>query len=209
MRCLMAFYDIEIPLEIQPSLALSVETDELGIAAGHQDRVIQCYEGMVYMDFAHEQAHQINGLTCYAYESMNPPEMPPLYLAYHTDLSEPTETFHNDIRGRYNRGEEAVVQAMQQFAEITVRGRDAIDSNQVDDLSALIDQNFDLRQSISRLPQWQRLMVETARNCGASAKFAGSGGAIIGTYHGEAMYAQLVTELGHIKSKVIKPQISA
>ena len=73
----------------------------------------------------------------------------------------------------------------------------------------MIDQNYDLRQSISRLPQWQRLMIETARSCGASAKFAGSGGAIIGTYHGEDMYQQLCAEMGRIKSKVIKPQINA
>ncbi len=206
LRCLMEYYAVEIPLTIQPSLALSVETDELGIAAGLQDRVIQCYEGMVYMDFAHERAQRINGLTGYAYEAMQPAQLPPLYLAYHTDLSEPTETYHNDIRGRFNRGEERVVQAMQQFAEITVQGREAISDNRVADLHTLIDQNFDLRQSISRLPDWQQRMVETARRCGASAKFAGSGGAIIGTYDGEAMYEQLCTEMAGIKSQVIKPQ---
>ena len=45
---------MEIPLHVQPSLVLSVETDELGIVAGLQDRVIQVYEGLVYMDFARE-----------------------------------------------------------------------------------------------------------------------------------------------------------
>jgi glucuronokinase len=52
LRCLMEFYGIDIPREVQASLALSVETEELGIAAGLQDRVIQVYEGLVYMDFA-------------------------------------------------------------------------------------------------------------------------------------------------------------
>lgn len=52
LRALMAFYGVEIPRRILPSLALSVETEELGIAAGLQDRVIQVYEGLVYMDFA-------------------------------------------------------------------------------------------------------------------------------------------------------------
>ena len=36
LRALMEFYDVEIPLEVQPSLALSVETEELGIGAGLQ-----------------------------------------------------------------------------------------------------------------------------------------------------------------------------
>jgi glucuronokinase len=50
-------------------------------------------------------------------------------------------------------------------------------------------------------------MVETARRCGASAKFAGSGGAIIGTYEGKRMFDQLSVELARIGSKVILPQI--
>ena len=52
LRCLMEFYGVDIPQRVQPSLVLSVETEELGIAAGLQDRVIQVYEGVVFMDFA-------------------------------------------------------------------------------------------------------------------------------------------------------------
>ncbi len=33
---------------------LSIEKDELGINAGLQDRVIQTYEGLMYMDFSKE-----------------------------------------------------------------------------------------------------------------------------------------------------------
>jgi glucuronokinase len=207
LRCLLEFYEVDMPLEIQPSFALSVETEELGIAAGLQDRVIQCYEGMVYMDFDRSQEHQVNGLTCYTYESLTLLQPPPLYIAYHTDLSEPTETFHNDIRGRYDRGEQTVVDAMTHLADLTVKGRDALLAHNVDRLHALIDENYDTRQSIYRLPDWQALMVETARRCGASAKFAGSGGTIIGTYKDEAMFERLRAELGQIKSAVLKPQV--
>ena len=38
----------------QPNLVLSVERDELGINAGLQDRVIQAYEGLMFMDFDKE-----------------------------------------------------------------------------------------------------------------------------------------------------------
>ncbi len=209
LRCLMAYYGVEMPLEAQPSFALAVETDELSIAAGLQDRVIQCYEGMVYMDFAESQAHDVHGMTCYVYEALNVTAPLPLYVAYHADLSEPTETYHNDIRGRFNRGEEKVVSAMQGFAEIAAQGREAMLIGDVPALHRLIDANFDLRRSISQLPPWQIQMVETARQCGASAKFAGSGGAIIGTYTGEAMFEQLRESLGRIHSRVIKPKIYA
>lgn len=38
--------EVEIPRPLQPGLILSVETEELGIPAGLQDRVIQVYEGL-------------------------------------------------------------------------------------------------------------------------------------------------------------------
>jgi hypothetical protein len=45
---------VTIPRFIQPNLILSVETQQLGIPAGLQDRVIQVHEGLVYMDFNRE-----------------------------------------------------------------------------------------------------------------------------------------------------------
>jgi len=51
LRALMQFYDAQIPLHELPGLTLSVERDELQIAAGLQDRGIQNYEGIVYMNF--------------------------------------------------------------------------------------------------------------------------------------------------------------
>ena len=120
---------------------------------------------------------------------MDPALLPPLYVAHHETLGEPTEVFHNNIRERFNRGDEAVVGAMKRFAELAAGGREALLARDTERLARLIDTNFDTRRSIYRLPQWQIDMVETARRCGASAKFAGSGGAILGTYSGEAMFA--------------------
>ena len=50
-------------------------------------------------------------------------------------------------------------------------------------------------------------MVETARACGASAKFAGSGGAIIGTYRDEAMFEEVRARMAEIGCRTIKPQV--
>ena len=104
LRCLMEFYRMGIPREAQPTLVLSVEKDELGIAGGLQDRVIQVYEGLVYMDFDPMHEHLVGGLKSYKYEPMPPSVLPPLYIAYHSSLSEPTEVFHNDIRRRFGLG---------------------------------------------------------------------------------------------------------
>src|SRR5207253_6444886 len=72
LRCLMDFYEVAIPREVQPSLIQSVETEELGIAAGLQDRVIQVYEGLVYMDFAPERLREQCGYLCGHYERLDP-----------------------------------------------------------------------------------------------------------------------------------------
>jgi glucuronokinase len=208
LRCLMEFYEIEIPLELQPSFVLSIETEELGISAGLQDRVIQCYEGVVYMNFDKLAEREANRITFYAYERLEPALLPPLFIAYHNAFSEPTETFHNDIRGRYDCGEALVVNAMQHFAGLTVRGRDALLSQDAARLSALIDENFDTRHSLYQLPAWQVKMVDIARRCGASAKFAGSGGAIIGIYHGEAVFNEIRDRMAEIGARTIKPIVT-
>ncbi|MGD0060710.1 MAG: GHMP kinase [Verrucomicrobiia bacterium] len=207
LRCLMEFYGVDIPLEAQPTLVLSVEKDELGIGAGLQDRVIQVYEGLVYMDFDKAHEHLVGGLKSYQYEPLSPGLLPPLYIAYHNSLSEPTEVFHNDIRGRFDRGEAGVVDAMKHFAELAARGREALLQQDTKRLARLIDENFNTRRCIYNLAPWQIQMVDVARQCGASAKFAGSGGAIIGTYDDNAMYQELCATLTAIGSRVIKPQI--
>jgi len=126
LRCLMDFYDVQIPLEAQPSFVLSIEQDELGINAGLQDRVIQIYEGLVYMDFDRNSEQNTDGFKSYHYEPMDASLLPPVYVAYHDGLSEPTEIYHNDIRGRFKRGEPDVVNAMKRFAEIASEGRQAL-----------------------------------------------------------------------------------
>jgi glucuronokinase len=109
---------------------------------------------------------------------------------------------------RFDRGEEAIVNAMKHFASLAAAGRKALLDRDAERLGRLMDENFDTRRRLYNLPAWQVQMVETARRCGASAKFAGSGGAIIGTYRDEGMFEQLGRELGAVNSRVIRPQVS-
>jgi glucuronokinase len=207
LRCLMEFYDVPLPLEIQPTFVLLVEQEELGITVGLQDRVIQVYEGLVYMDFDKNREQVVDGLRCYRYEPLDPTLLPPLYVAHHETLGEPTEVFHNNIRERFRRGDAQVVNAMACFASLAADGREALLARDRSRLARLMDKNFDTRRSIYRLPQWQIDMIETARGCGASAKFAGSGGAILGTYEGGAMFETLRARLAAIGSRTVKPQV--
>jgi len=205
LSCLCDFYGVAIPREVKPSLALSVETEELGITAGLQDRVVQVYEGLVYMDFSPEMMHDVGGYPCGEYKPLDPALLPPLYLAYSADASEPTEVFHNDIRGRFNRGEPAVIRAMGRCAALAGEAREALLSGDAKRFGLCIDENFEQRRSIYQLPACQLQMVELARKCGASAHFAGSGGAIVGNCRDDAMLHDLETSLGRIGCRVEKP----
>jgi len=205
LRALMDFYHIDIPKQVLPSLVLSIERDQLGIPAGLQDRVAQVYEGCVSMNFAKEAMKTEDGFVCGEYEELPVASLPPLYVSYSAECSEPTEVFHNNLRFRYDQGEPAVVSAMQQCAELTVRARNALLAGQQDLLPGLLDANFDVRRSICQLPKDQILMVETARSCGASANFAGSGGAIVGTYPDEKAFVKLKKAMKTIGCETVKP----
>jgi len=205
LRCLMEFYGVDIPRRVQPSLVLSVEKDELGIAGGLQDRVIQVYEGMVYMDFARDVMEIVQGYPCGIYEPIDLAYLPPLYLAYSRAAAEPTEIIHNDLRGRYERGEPAVLEAMVQFAEYARQGRKAILQRDWETLGRLMNANFDLRRKILNLAPEHIEMVERARSLNVPAKFAGSGGAIVGLCPDEATFQKLQKEMAKIDCEVLRP----
>jgi galactokinase/mevalonate kinase-like predicted kinase len=204
LRALIGFYGAEIPLRVQPSLALSVEREELGISAGLQDRVIQVYEGLVYMDFARDRMEVVGGLPCGVYEPLDPALLPPLYVAFSTRLSEPTEATHKPLSERYHSGDPAVLAAMDRFADLTVQARQALIDRDAGRLSQLMDENFNTRRQICDLAPGHIEMVETARSVGASAKFAGSGGAIVGVYHGEPMFESLQQALNRIGCQTVR-----
>lgn len=209
LRALMEFYEVQIPCRVQPSLVLKVETGELGITAGLQDRVIQVYGGMVAMDFGHDSIESCEGFECGDYRRLDPSLLPRLYVAYSSDAGEPTEVFHNRLRERFDQGEPQVLSAMERFAELTSEGIQALADGDTQRLHHLVDANYDIRASICQLPTEHVAMVEAARSVGASAKFAGSGGAIVGHCHDDAMCERLQQVLTPLGCQVITPTIAA
>ncbi len=204
LRALCRYFGVEIPLPVQANLVLETETKELGVPAGPQDRVIQVYEGLVYMDFNRELMEKRG----YGdYERLDPGLLPSLYLAYRTSLSEGTEVFHSNVRERWNAGDPQVVAAMAAWAGYAEQGRDALLRRDYAALGRLIDDNYNLRASIYRISEGNAQMIQTAREAGATANFAGSGGAIVGTYEGERMYETLVSAMKPLGVVVIKPRV--
>ncbi len=204
MRALMKFYRVKIPLEILPNIVLSAEVDELGINAGLQDRVIQAYEGCVYMNFdRHIMETKHHG----EYERIDPRLLPPLYIAYKTELGKVSGKVLSDIKTRWEQGDPHVIATLKRIADIAEEGKQAILKRDIKRLNELINENFDRRREIMNISESNLQLVQTARDCGASAKFTGSGGSIIGIYQDDDMLTRLVVELKKIKARVIKPYI--
>ena len=205
MKALIQFFEVNISKELLPTLILNAEIKELGINAGLQDRVIQVYEGIVYMDFDKEyQEKQNHG----KYDPLSTDDIPNLYLAYKTALGKVSGVVLNDIYSRYMKGEKLVVDTLAEIADCAYEGRIALENKDYGRLNELINRNFDLRAQIMNISSENMEMVRIARACGASAKFAGSGGSIIGTFKDNEMLTKLIIELKKINVRVVKPFIS-
>uniref|UniRef100_A0A8C7WDH4 Glucuronokinase with putative uridyl pyrophosphorylase n=1 Tax=Oncorhynchus mykiss TaxID=8022 RepID=A0A8C7WDH4_ONCMY len=159
LKCLMKFYNItesDLPKPTRANFILNVETDELFITAGLQDRVVQVYEGLVYMDFS-KQLMDEQGYGDYIPMDMS--SLPPFWLAY---LSDPSDSgrIHSNVRQRWLNGEAEVVEAMKSFAGLTDQARSVYTED--------------------CLGPGNLKMVQLARQFGSAAKLPGSGGAVVG-----------------------------
>ena len=204
LKALQSFYGIEIPLELAPTLCLEAERDELGIQCGLQDRVIQIYNGLVFMDFDRALIEsQRHG----RYERLDVGILPKLYISFDPKRAEISGTYHRKLRVLFEEKKPDIVAAMSEFADLAQQARDALVSGHPEALDALIDANFDLRDRIFNVAPANRRMVMTARGVGCSAKFAGSGGAIVGTYADEEQFKRLTQVMAAIGCTTIKPQL--
>ena len=206
MRALFNFYELETTPGHLANLVLATERDELSIPAGLQDRVAQAYNEPVFMDFNKEYMER-HGMGLYQ-PIVIPAELK-LYVAYRTDLAEGSEILHSRLRDDYESGVPAVLDAMKEWAELTEKLKKALEDKDFSTVPALLNRNFDLRCEVCRsaISPMNRKMVELARSAGASAKFTGSGGAIIGTYEDEKMFHRLVRVCKEHGIEVIKPEI--
>ncbi len=204
LRALMSFYGVEIPLDVQPSLILGAERDELDINAGFMDRVVQAYEGCMYMDL---EERRIRETGKGRYERLDSALLPPLYLAYKTSLGKVSGRVLNEIRVKYDRGDPFTRATLHRLGDLAECGREALLAGDKRRFSAMMDENFELRRSIQTISSGNLEMIHAARSCGASAKFAGSGGSIIGSFENEEMFERIRAALEALGAVVIKPLI--
>jgi glucuronokinase len=151
--------------------ALAAEVDELGIAAGPQDRIVQTLGGLVAMDFS---AHR--------YEPLDPRLLPPLFIAYRTGGGEASGVVHGGLRARWEADDPVVAEGMRELAVLARDARDALVRGDHADFAACVDGSFDARARMVDLDPADARLVALARAHGAAANYAGSGGAVVGIF---------------------------
>ncbi|OBZ81169.1 Glucuronokinase 1, partial [Choanephora cucurbitarum] len=187
-KALSIFYGVtraQIPLELQASLVLKVEQEELSIAAGLQDRVIQTYGGLVYMDFQREFMEQHGHGR---YEQLDINLLPKLWLAYVAD-PEDSGKVHSTVKQRFLNGDQEIISAMKKFGAFTDQARESLERYDHKRFAELMSANFDLRRETygdAVVGAANLRMIELAREHNCAAKFTGSGGAIVGMWSGDS-----------------------
>ena len=168
LRALADLAGVDLDPARLATLALAVETDDLGIAAGPQDRVVQAYEGLVFMDFR-------DGV----YEQLDPDLLPPALIAWRLEAGGHSGGVHESLARRHSAGESLVHEVMEDLAAAARAARAALLERDADEFARCVDRTFDLRSRILDLDPRCVEMVEVARRYGASANYTGSGGAIV------------------------------
>ena len=193
LRCLIEFTGTEgmFPPEDVATMAWEVENIELGITAGLQDRVIQSYGGLMFMDFDKEYMEKEGHGK---YESLKGVQMPLAFIAYTDTPCKFSGQMHNPVRFAYERGDVFIREIMERFAECAMVAAHVINSNSGDDLSLVMDRNWHLRRKLygdKVLGEDNLEMVAIAHRHNCPAKLPGSGGAVIGIYGDESQYESL------------------
>ena len=192
LRALAPLAGAVLPQEQLPALALSAET-ELGIAAGLQDRVVQTYGGLVFMDFDSEHvAEHGHG----RHEPLSHELLPELFVAWHPAAGAASGDAHAGVRERFARGERRIMRAMATLTRLAHEARAALLAGDHAGFAAALDAGFDVRASVYDLDPRHSALVGHARRLGLSATYTGSGGAIVGIAADPEAMAALERALG-------------
>jgi glucuronokinase len=175
LRALAALAGVELDDATLAAEALAAETEELGIAAGPQDRVVQVHGGLLAMDFATGR-----------HEPLDPALLPPLFVAWRRDGGVASGGVHGALRARHAAGEPAVVAAMRELAGLAATARDALLAGDRATFARCVDGSFDVRARIVPLDPVDARLVAIAHAHGAAVNYAGSGGAVVGVAPADA-----------------------
>ncbi len=166
---LRALHELHGPTDPDPHelalCALAVEREDLGIAGGRQDQLAQAHRGLTLMDFSTDPAGHV--------EQLDPSLLPPLVVAWRSQVAEHSGVPHAELRSRYGVGD------MPELAALAHAAAGALRDGDLAAFAEAVGESFEHRARMVSLRAGHVEMIHTARAAGAAANYSGSGGAIV------------------------------
>jgi glucuronokinase len=197
LRALSAAHDVELAVDDLARVALAVEVEECGIAAGLQDRIVQAREGLLFMDCGPTGT----------FEELDPARLPALYLAWLPAAAAPSGVVHAELRQRHAAGDPDVLAALSELAGLATGARDALVAGDRTELARCIDGSLELRRRLMPVDRRLTDLARVARSVGASANSTGSGGAIVGVLPSEEQWPLLSERLRAAGCATLRPTV--
>lgn len=184
---IMAFFKALIRLHglsdhpnVSPSklahLVLSVETDELLIKAGPQDRVVQSFCRPVLMDFS-ARAYSANGGIHGEYVAVEASNLPKMAL-----LTSNVPSHSGKVHSSIDPEDPKIKRLMAEAAELAKAGAGDLKAGNAVALGAKMQRNAEIRVEAfgeQILGEANMQLLEIVRRAGCAMNFTGSGGAAI------------------------------
>jgi len=201
LRALAMALGVKVDPYLLAEAALAAETEDLGVAAGPMDRIVQAYGGTVLMDLAAPRsASRIH--------SVDTRMLPPLFVAWSSTRTKNSGLLHGPLRARWLQGDPEVTEVVDQLRAVVDDGMAALSTGDSEAFGRCMERNFELRGRIFPIHAEDRAMVALAHRHGCAAKLAGSGGAIVGIVAPEADGASLETAFSAGGFRFLRPLLN-
>ena len=201
LRALMAWFDVTIDAASLVELALAAEVEDLRLAGGAMDRVIQVYQGAMLMDLGEPR-------TAASYTRLDPAMLPPLFVAWDPRRGQTSNVVHGALRARWEAGDREIRDYLSEFRPLADEGVAALQRGDVSAFRALMTRNYEMRSRFFPISERDRRMVEIARKHGGVGKLAGSGGAIVGALPHPDEFAALLEAYADAGFESLQPIIT-
>jgi len=200
LRALSAWFAVALDAFELSELALLAETLELGSVAGPQDRVLQAWGGLLFMDFREPRDPA-------RYVRLDPALLPPLFLAWDPSPGEDSHSVHSHVHARWAAGDPAVRAALAVFPRLADEGVRRLRQGDAAGLADLLDAAFEARSALFAIGAGDRERVAIARAHGAGASLCGSGGAIVGVPRDPRSLAALSATFEGARQRFLVPRV--
>jgi glucuronokinase len=166
LRALAGRWGLDLADDALARLALEVERDELGIAAGLMDRAVQATGATVLVEGD-------------GFRTVAAPAPIPLVVAWDAAAAAPSGRYHGALRRRFDDGEPGVVAAMEELAGLARTAATATESGDAPGLAGLVGATWRVRRRLGAVAPAHEALVDAAARAGLAATSAGSGGSIV------------------------------